>query len=243
MATFDKNYLKILTELLPGRPLSSAELAALGISADLANYYVRAGWLQRLGRGVYQRPGAPLERDASLCLLERQWPSLHVGGRTALDWHGIRHYLREGALQLYGWESVTLPPWFVAAFPADYHRKRLFRETPDAGLAISPFQNLPDAPRVAEPERALLEMLSEVGVRQTLAEARSLMESAYTLREEVLLALLRACTQVKTVRLCRRLSQELALPFAGALQDADLPAGSARPWVAPSPEGWLVLKA
>jgi hypothetical protein len=41
----------------PGTPLTSKDLSDLGISADLAVHYVRAGWLNRLARGVFSRPG------------------------------------------------------------------------------------------------------------------------------------------------------------------------------------------
>ena len=53
MATTGTSKLNALyTRLAPGTPLISEELAALGISADLAVHYVRAGWLTRLTRGV-----------------------------------------------------------------------------------------------------------------------------------------------------------------------------------------------
>jgi len=45
------------------------DLAALGISADLAVHYARAGWLKRLARGVYGRPNDTLELPACLLLL------------------------------------------------------------------------------------------------------------------------------------------------------------------------------
>jgi hypothetical protein len=37
--------------------MASQDLAKLGISADLAVHYVGAGWLERLERGVFRRPG------------------------------------------------------------------------------------------------------------------------------------------------------------------------------------------
>jgi hypothetical protein len=106
---------------------------------------------------------------------------------------------------------------------------------------VSPLHQDPSAPRVSEPERALLEMLSEVGVHQPLDEARQLTESAYTLRSENLIALLRRCASVKTVRLCIALGRELDLPWAGKLPE-DLPKGSTSRWVARSKDGLLVLK-
>ena len=163
----------------------------MGISADLAVHYVRAGWLSRIARGVYCRPNDTLELHACLKQLQRSVDGLHVGGKSALDWYGVRHYLSQNAvLQLYGWTAFRLPEWFTERFPAEYHRKRLFDEPSDTPLHAGPFEKRSDAPRVSTPERALLEMLSEVGVRQPLQEARELTESTYSLRADVLRELL-----------------------------------------------------
>jgi hypothetical protein len=244
MATTQRNKLNSLyTSLAPGTPLTSEDLAALGISADLAVHYVRAGWLSRLARGVFCRPNDALSLDASLVLLQRRFEGLHVGGKTSLDWYGVRHYLsRQPVLHLYGWTAGRLPEWFTLRFPADYHRKRLFDEQPDALLHVGAFEKRDGAPRVAAPERALLEVLSEIGVRQPLQEARELVESTYSLRADVLRDLLQHCTSVKTVRLCLQLGRERALPWAARLDPAHLPTGSGRPWVSRTAEGLLVLK-
>lgn len=226
-----------------GTPLTSEDLAALGISADLAVHYVRAGWLTRLARGVYGRPNDTLELHACLLLLQRNVDGLRVGGKSALDWYGVRHYLsHRPVLQLYGWTTTRLPDWFNERFPAEYHRKRLFDEPPTDPLHAGPFEKRSGAPRVSTPERALLEVLSEVGVRQPLQEARELAESAYSLRADVLRELLQRCTSVKTVRLCLQLGRELALPWATKLDPAQLPTGSDRAWVSRSRDGLLVLK-
>jgi hypothetical protein len=174
MTTPKRNKLNALyTRLRPGAPVTSEDLATLRISADLAVHYVRAGWLTRLARGVYRRPNDTLVLEPCLVLLQRRLEGLHVGGKTALDWHGVRQYVaRQPTLQLYGWQSGHLPAWFSDRFPAEYHRKRLFDEKPDALRHAAPFADGSEAPRVSAPERALLEMLSEVGVRQSLQEAR-----------------------------------------------------------------------
>ncbi|MBK6599313.1 MAG: type IV toxin-antitoxin system AbiEi family antitoxin domain-containing protein [Proteobacteria bacterium] len=244
MATTKPNLLNILhTRLAPGAPLASEDLAAMGISADLAVHYVRAGWLTRLARGVYCRPNDPPALHPSLLLLQRRLEGLHVGGKSALDWHGLRQYVaQQPVLQLYGWMAGHLPSWFTDRFPAEYHRKRLFDERPEALLHVGPFEHRSGAPQVSEPERALLELLSEVGVRQTLQEARELLESTYSLRADVLQELLQHCTSVKTVRLCLLLGGEGSLPWMRKLDPATLPKGSDRAWVARSAEGLLVLK-
>ncbi len=223
--------------------MASEDLATLGISADLAVHYVRAGWLERLARGVYCRPNDPPALNPSVALLQRAFEGLHVGGKSALDWHGIRHYVsQQPVLHLYGWEAGRLPEWFTKRFPAEYHRKRLFEERPDALLQAPPFENRKGAPLVSAPERGLLEVLSEVGVRQPLQEARELVESSYTLRADVLGELLMRCASVKTVRLCLQLGRELSQPWVAKLDPSQLPTGSNRPWVGHSPDGFLVLK-
>ena len=104
------------------------------------------------------------------------------------------------------------------------------------------FERQSDAPLVSEPERALLEVLSDVGVRQPLQEARELTQSAHTLGANVLMDLLRLCVSIKTVRLCLTLGEELNLPWSSKLDPAELPLGSARPWACRSSDGVLVLK-
>lgn len=244
MATTGASKLKTLyAHLASGTPLASEDLAALGISADLAVHYVRAGWLTRLTRGVYCRPNDVLGLHPCLVLLQRKFAGLHVGGKSALDWYGVRQYVpQRPVLNLYGWSAGRLPDWFTERFPADYHRKRLFDERPDALLHVGTFENRSGAPQVSAPERALLELLSEVGVRQTLQEARELAENAYSLRADVLRKLLQHCSSVKTVRLCLQLGRELSLPWFAKLDPATLPTGSSRAWVSQSAGGLLVLK-
>ena len=245
MATINRSKLNALLARVPsGTPIASEDLALEGISADLAVHYVRAGWLRSLARGVYCRPDAPLQRDPSLLLLQRQIPALHVGGKSALEWHGIRHYVSQlPKLHLYGLKSAKLPEWFTDAFPSEYHRKRLFSSDATGMQHTGPFEGRANGPNVSAPERAFLEMLSEVGVRQPLAEARELAESMYGLRSSVLNELLRQCTSVKTVRLCLHFGRELSLPWVKKLDPSNLPTGGDRPWVSRTHDGLLVLKS
>lgn len=245
MATTTQSKLNALYRHLPsGAPVTTAQLIRMGISADLSVHYARAGWLKRLARGVYCKPGEELSLYPSLVVLEKKITGLHVGGKTALEWYGVRQYVSQKAvLHLYGWAAARLPNWFVQHFPAEYHRKRLFDEKPERMLGVTRFENRDNAPLVSTPERALLELLDEVGVRQPLQEAREIAEGTYNLRAEVLMDLLKRCTSVKTVRLCLTLGRELSLPWAGKLDEAALPKGSRRPWISKSKDGLLVLKA
>jgi len=244
VTTIKARKLNTLFTLLPaGFPVTSAQLADMGISADLAVHYARAGWLQRLARGVYCRVGDTLSLYPSLVLLEHRITGFHVGGKSALEWYGIRQYVsQQTTLHLYGWATARLPDWFVRHFPGEYHRKRLFDENPEHMLGVSRFENRKDAPLVSAPERAFLELLDEVGVRQPLQEAREIAEGTYNLRAEVLIDLLKQCTSVKTVRLCLTFAREYSLPWAAKIEAANLPKGSRRAWVSKSKGGLLVLK-
>jgi hypothetical protein len=73
---------------------------------------------------------------------------------------------------------------------------------------------------VSAPERALLEMLSEVDVHQELEEARSIIEGVRQLRSRHLQVLLTNCRMVKAVRLCVSWATELDLPWAAQARDA-----------------------
>jgi hypothetical protein len=233
----------LMTRMPKGMPLTSARLAQAGVSGDLAVRYARNGWLQRLARGIYQRAGDLLELHPTLRVLEGMTRGLHIGGKTALDWYGIRQYIAPNpVLLIYGWDAFQLPAWFTRSFPAEYRRKRLFEEDPRAMLGVQPHRDTSDGAMTSNPERALLEMLSEVGTRQTLDEARELAQTTDTLRYEELQRLLQACRSVKTVRLALTLGRELELPWASALDVGKLPTGSKSRWVARSRDGTIVLK-
>ncbi len=233
----------VIAGLEPGVPVTVRDLEASQISADLAGHYHAAGWLERLARGIYAKPGAALDLDASLVLLQQTISGLHVAGRSALERHGIQQYLAPSRpLTLLGAASARLPSWFTTRFPASYHRKRLFDEPHGELLYVHPMGARSRQPLVSDPERALLELLSEVGNRQPLQEARELFEGAHTFRASALQKLLERCASVKTVRLCLALGREFGLPWARDLNTSTLPTGSGQRWVRRTPEGLLVLK-
>ncbi len=95
---------------------------------------------------------------------------------------------------------------------------------------------------VSEPERALLEMLGEVGLQQSVEEARHIMEGVRSLRPEVLRRLLQGCVRVKVVRLCTQWAQELDLPWSSEARKAlsrSAGAGKGR-WTARMKDGTIL---
>jgi len=174
----------------------------------------------RLGRGVFMFPNDTLRQDDCLRFLSSRVQGFHVGGKTALAWRGIRHNLpvRE-PLSLWGQRKTKLPDWFQKLFPAGYTARNPFSKLPK-NFGLQPLPETPSGALVSVPERALLEMLSEVGVHQGIEEARNIMEGARGLRPEVLATLLKKCRRVKVVRLCLQWAEELNLPWASAAKEA-----------------------
>jgi hypothetical protein len=196
-----------------GAPIGSAFLRRSGFSNDLSAQYVRSGWIERLGRGVFIHAGDQLQLDPTLVFLESKIPELHVAAKSALARHGYRQNLSASeSVVLWGDPKARLPDWFLDRFSGRYNRTQLFSSPLSAGLFRLP--ESPNGPLVSEPELALLEMLSEVGLSQELSEARAIMESMRHIRVKRLLQWLQCCKRVKAVRLCAYWSRELELPWA-----------------------------
>jgi hypothetical protein len=166
-------------------------------------------------------PNDELHCDASLKFIATRFPGLHVGGKTALAWRGVRHNLspREHLI-LWGDIRRSLPEWFTSRFPSRYVSKALFSKKLPADSGLQPLPETPDGALVSVPERALLELLSDVGVCQGVEEARNIMEGVRSIRPEVLTTLLKNCLRVKVTRLCVQWAEELNLDWATAARSA-----------------------
>jgi hypothetical protein len=218
---------------LRGAPFDSQQLQKLGVSSALAHHYLKSGWLSRLGRGIFMFPNDTLRREDSLKFLSRTVENFHVGGKTALAWRGIRHNLstRE-QLSLWGTSRFVLPPWFTNRFPARYTAPKLFSQKLPEKFSLATLPEMPDGVLVSEPERALLEMLSEVGVNQGVEEARNIMEGARSLRTDTLAMLLKHCKRVKVRLLCLSWAEELSLPWATEIREVSGSSPNQSRWTA-----------
>lgn len=235
---------RVQTEIPRGAPFDREVLDRIGVSPALASHYVRAGWAVRLGRGVFKFPNDDLRLDETLKFLARGVAEFHVGGKTALAWRGTLHNIstRE-PLSLWGKGRFRLPEWFREAFPARYTARNPFSPRLPREFGLEPMPGEPEGVAVSVPERALLEMLSEVGIHQGVEEARNIMEGVRALRSDVLAVLLRHCDRVKARRLCVQWAEELSLPWAAeARKSVGKRTGTAR-WSARLKDGTvLVLK-
>jgi len=84
---------------------------------------------------------------------------------------------------------------------------------------------------VSTPERAILELLSDVAKRQSLEEAKHLVEGARALRLNVLDELLKHLTRIKVIRLAYVLADDLDLPWQALAHKHSVRLGGGERWV------------
>ncbi|NJS36582.1 MAG: hypothetical protein HC765_09425 [Brachymonas sp.] len=174
-----------------------------------------------------------LELGKSLAFLARQVQGLHVGGKTALAWRGVRHNLAHTErLHLWVQQAGQLPPWFTQRFACAYQSTRIFDEALPEDFGLAPLAGGHAQVMVSVPERALLELLSDAGKLQSLEETMQLAESLRHLRADVLETLLAHTTRVKVVRLAKAVALNFALPWADLASEHSQRLGSANRWVA-----------
>ena len=184
-----------------------------------------------LGRGVYMRAGDKLDRDACIAFLAQTIPELHVGGKTALAWRGVFHNIafREH-LSLWGGKPVRLPPWFTERFSCSYQHTGIFSPDLPLGFGLQPTPNGREGVLVSVPERALLEMFSDVGKTLSLEDAANISESIHSLREPVLDTLLTHTTRIKVIRLLHKLALDSGQPWAGLALEHSKRVGGGKRW-------------
>lgn len=209
----------LLEDVPPGFIVDSAWLEANGIGRRSAYDYVKNGWLERLGRGVFRRP-VPRARpshtiDWKSCVLSLQhimgYP-VQVGGMTALVLQGYGHYVSLGdetPLWLYGSE---IPNWLskLALDASLRTRNSSLFDDPETGLTqervgqatgssgVSPWDW---AIKMSTAERAVLEVLDELPQHESFDNLDRVFEGLTTLRPKLLVSLLNDCRKIKVRRL------------------------------------------
>jgi hypothetical protein len=183
-------------------------------------------------------PGDTLTREGCLAYLSQRVSGFHVGGKTALAWRGVRQNVNfREVLTLWGNQPKRLPVWFAQRFDSRYQETQLFDAKLRKGYGLQPLPNGRPEILVSVPERALLELLSDVGKTQSLEEARQLVEGLRTLREKTLDELLAHLTRIKVVRLAELLSRDLDLPWAALAKRHSQRLGGGKLWVAVARSG------
>ncbi|WP_201326370.1 type IV toxin-antitoxin system AbiEi family antitoxin domain-containing protein, partial [Burkholderia sp. E168m23] len=111
-----------------------------------------------------------------------------------------------------------IPSWVAEHMHYTYQTTALFDESLPYSFGLTQLPAGGPDVLVSVPERAILELASDIGKGQSLEEASNLVIGLRNLRVKTLDVLLHHCTSVKVVRLVRDLGQGADFPWARELQ-------------------------
>jgi hypothetical protein len=215
-----------LNQLLKAWPhggvMTSAHLAKQGYYKQLLKQYCDAGWVRKLGHGAYIKLEDPIKWPGAVAALVQQLAHpVHLGGLSALEFHGLSQYLTlgkigTGSFSLFNTtgKKKPLPKWFVDTFRGcQYFQYYLFDK--EDGLINASIEGIDVV--LSSPERAILEVLSLVPHSFDYHHAYELTENLQLLNPNVMQNLLVLCRSVKVKRLFLYLADEHQLPYFSAL--------------------------
>ncbi|MAO65698.1 MAG: hypothetical protein CL666_11935 [Balneola sp.] len=222
---------QILQEWPKGTVITTEWLHEKGISRQLADSYKKSGWLESYGMGAYKRPNDKITWAGALYTLQEIGGfSIHIGGKSALEKHGLGHYIRRSNKEkvvLWKKPEERLPRWFTKQQwdeDLDIRSANLFE--PEGDLTTTELDGLKLNVSVAE--QAILEYLYDVPKREGWDEANYLMEGLVSLRPAVLQPLLEHCTSIKVKRLFLYLAGQQQHPWLKRLDVSKVELGKGK---------------
>lgn len=197
--------LNLLLQKWPkGSVFTNYWLERCGVSRQLKRCYEEYSWVKSIGSGAVIRVGDKIDWYGGLYALQYQLnKAIHVGGKTALEMQGLRHFVRfkETDIYLYGiHKRKDLPKWFLDYDwgPCIHYINTAF--LPER-LAIEEEKWNDFSLMISSPERAIFEVLKLVPNEQSFEEASLLMENLSRMRPYLIQELLEACSSIKVKRL------------------------------------------
>lgn len=232
-----------LRERLPqwmpyGYIATKAWLKSQGLNLHSIDNLVKSRQLITMVPGVYKRPETTLQWRGLVASLQKMGYSFSVGGLTALEAHGLQHYLSMGSreqVHLYG--TGKLPAWVNTLIPdTEFIRhsySNLFEgeyaSLPKADpINIEPASSASVMYEFSFPETAILEVLMDVPGKISFEHADQLMEGLTTLSPKRLNATLKRCKNVKVLRLFFWLAERHQHPWCKKLSPGDFDLGSGK---------------
>jgi hypothetical protein len=231
------------SNLSHGIPIELATFKKFGVSSKQVAQYAKSGWFIRLGQGYYSFPNDELDIHACIKVFQHHVKGLHIAGKSALALQGVYHNLNfREQLVIWGEKRFVFPKWFLSLFSARYSYSKLFNWNDD--LLTKSLTTPPECRPgllVSVPERAVLEMLSEVGTHQGMEEARNIFDGLRNLRHDILGRLLSCCTSIKTKRLFLTWAEETNIVNSRNIQqEYNIQTGSTKRWMKRLKDGTLL---
>ncbi len=217
----------VLANWAPKTVATSFWLGELGISPQLVKRYVESGWLQSIGQGAYKKPYENVEWQGALSAIQTQMKTpVHLGGPSALAFHGASHYVRMGKEIVFPFSPlrIFLPKWFTAYDWGQpiVHVKTAFLPG-ELGTNVYPYQDL--SLRISTIERSILECLYLSPKQVDLLECYKITEGLQGLRPKLMQSLLEACRSIKVKRLFLFMADKAKLPVMKHLKLGNIELG------------------
>lgn len=224
----DKKIMSLVDNWPSGMVATSTWLKELGISRQLVQKYKQGGWISPVGRGAYKRTNEQVSVYGAVYALQKQLElAIHIGAVSALDQHGVSHYLRlnEKNLFLFSQHQEKLPAWF-----------RKYHWSKDANHITTNFLPLTVGIqelkidsfelKISSTERAILEALYLTPKQLDLVEVYQIIEGLQTLRPSLIQELLENCNSIKVKRLFLYMAEKANLPVLKHLKTDKIDVGS-----------------
>jgi hypothetical protein len=205
---------RLLSTWAPNTVATSNWLSSQGISPQLAKKYVSSGWMDTIGQGAFKKLNEPISWQGGVYALQEHIKlPVHVGGLTALSYHGVSHYLRlaKETIFLFTSPMVNLPKWFED-YAWDKSIVVLRTGFLNERTGINVYQDHGIAIRFSNIERAILEALYLAPKHFDIIECYKIIEGLHNLRPAVQQQLLEECNSIKVKRLFLFMAEKANLP-------------------------------
>ncbi|MBU0744639.1 MAG: type IV toxin-antitoxin system AbiEi family antitoxin [Gammaproteobacteria bacterium] len=218
-----------------GMILTLPWLTTLDISYKDAWKYTQSKWLERVGEKAYKKIDDEVSWIGGISAVQYQLNlPVHVGGKTSLQLLGRAHFIPvQGVKEIYLFmrPKTKLPKWISEkVFKENTFkvcRTSLFNnDQPPLGLIEREFDGIKIF--LANPERAILELLYLVPKKQTFEEAFLLMEGLTNLRPDMVQILLENCNSIKVKRLFLYMAEKNNHPWLPSLDLKKIDLGSGK---------------
>ncbi len=237
---------KQLIELVPEGLITSRKwLIDHNFSKHALDNMVKSGQLEAIGKGIYVRSYSRISWQAVVFALQGILnKDLVLGGLTALELQGLAHYLplsNKTIVHLYGNDQI--PTWVNTILPDVSFERHPISELAGAknnqshapldgdqrlyAFTVQRSGGETDGSLIlSSPERALLEVLTDVPDKISFEHADQLMQGMTTLSPRTLQKLLELCNNVKVRRLFFWLAERQNYPWLAKINRSTISLGS-----------------
>ncbi len=234
----------LIQHTAPGNVIVQSWLTKHEVSPQLAQKYVKNGWLTKVCSGVYVRPGKPLSWHNALDCLEKQLNvPVHIAGLTSLTYQGKSHYLQlhEKNIWLEAPPKTTLPRWFKTFPENSFHKSIESQESTPNWLFVTSNKLLQDDPsdlidieindtqlKASRAELAAFELLNSVPLKISFEHAAEVFQGLTSLSPRKVQSILNRSKAIKTNRLFLFLANYYEHPWISRIDETQIKLGAGK---------------